>query len=59
MCNWMPKLIFLITAVLQRNEDSLIMVARRHTKTGAGELCTELIVASSYDAFFRAVDEER
>lgn len=58
MCHWMCKLILLVAATLQRNKDSQIVVAGRHTNTGAGELCTELIVTASCYAFFWAVDEE-
>lgn len=54
----MCKLVLLIIPVLQRNEYAQVVCASNDADIGACELGTELIEASSGDAFLRTVDIE-
>ena len=58
MCSRMCKLVFFVVSVSDCDENAEIVGTRCYSNAGARKLSTELVEASSRQAFFWAIDEK-
>jgi len=55
MRRWMCELVLLISPVLQRNEDTLVVISSHDPDAGARELGRQLIISPCRYALLRAI----